>query len=201
MWAHLEAQWIRIHLPMRGDIFDLWFRKILHSTKQLSPYPTTTEPALQSPWATVTEAGGLCSTTRKAAAMRSPWTIIKSSSRLPQLVQSKKDSAWPKINKILNAVGFPNIVLIILTLRIKKQIQTIRWLVLSLEDNEWENLVTVRFIYASYIWSLYIAIWSLNFKCILITLYFYALPAMMIVFDILFYIFLFHVSCNYLLQI
>ena len=29
-----------------GDSFDLWFRKILHSTKQPSPHPTTTEPAL-----------------------------------------------------------------------------------------------------------------------------------------------------------
>ena len=31
----LVAQWIRIHLSVQGHGFDPWFRKILHTAKQL----------------------------------------------------------------------------------------------------------------------------------------------------------------------
>ena len=40
----------------RGHEFKPWSRKIPHVTEQLSPCATTTEPALQSPQATTTEA-------------------------------------------------------------------------------------------------------------------------------------------------
>ena len=40
------AQWLRIHLPMRGYRFEPWAGKIPHAAEQLSPCATTTEPAL-----------------------------------------------------------------------------------------------------------------------------------------------------------
>ena len=42
--ASLMVQWLRICLAMKGHQFDPWFRKIPHSTEQLSPRATTTEP-------------------------------------------------------------------------------------------------------------------------------------------------------------
>ena len=52
----LVAQWLRIRLPMQGHGFEPWSGKIPHAAEQLSPCATTTEPALQSPRATTTEA-------------------------------------------------------------------------------------------------------------------------------------------------
>ena len=52
--AFLVVQWWRAHLPMQG--FDPWSRKIPHATEQLSQHTTLTEPVLQSPGATTTEA-------------------------------------------------------------------------------------------------------------------------------------------------
>ena len=55
---------------------------------QLSPCTTTIEPILYSLWAATTEAPApksLCSATREATAMRSPWPQLESSARSPQL--------------------------------------------------------------------------------------------------------------------
>ena len=49
----LGAQWLRIHLPMQGT--RVQSLKIPHAAEQLSPCVTTTEPALWSPRATITE--------------------------------------------------------------------------------------------------------------------------------------------------
>ena len=74
---------------------DPWSGKIPHTTEQLSPCATTTEPALQSPgpanhWAHALTcqslcALSLCSATREASTTRSPRAAAKSSPRLPQL--------------------------------------------------------------------------------------------------------------------
>ena len=42
----LVAQWLRICLPMQGHGFEPWSVKIPHATERLSPWATTTEPAL-----------------------------------------------------------------------------------------------------------------------------------------------------------
>ena len=42
----LVAQWVRIRLPVQGTGFDPWSGKIPHTTEQLSPCATTTEPVL-----------------------------------------------------------------------------------------------------------------------------------------------------------
>ena len=54
--ASLVVQWLRILLPMQGTQVQAWSGKISHAAEQLSPCATTTEPALQSPRATPTEA-------------------------------------------------------------------------------------------------------------------------------------------------
>ena len=63
-------------LASAGDVGPVpWSRKFLHASEQLSPCATTTEPVLESPGATTTEAWAdysLSSTMREALAMRSP---------------------------------------------------------------------------------------------------------------------------------
>ena len=55
-WTSLVVQWIRICCKCRGPTCDRWSGKIPHTGGQLSPRTTTTEPARQSPPATVIEA-------------------------------------------------------------------------------------------------------------------------------------------------
>ena len=54
--ASLVAQWLRIRLPMQGTRVEPWSGKIPHAAERLSPWATTTEPALYNPRATTTEA-------------------------------------------------------------------------------------------------------------------------------------------------
>ena len=51
----LVAQWLRIACQCRGHGFEPWSGKIPHATEQLSPCAVTTETALESPQATITE--------------------------------------------------------------------------------------------------------------------------------------------------
>ena len=44
--APLVAQWLRIRLPMQTTRVRCLMGKIPHAAEQLSPYTTTTEPAL-----------------------------------------------------------------------------------------------------------------------------------------------------------
>ena len=52
----LVAQWLRIRLPMQGKQVRALVWEDPHAVEQLSPHTTTTEPALQSPQATTTDA-------------------------------------------------------------------------------------------------------------------------------------------------
>ena len=54
--ASLVAQWLGVHLPMRGTRFEPWSWKIPRATEQLGPCATTTEDALWSLWAMTSEA-------------------------------------------------------------------------------------------------------------------------------------------------
>ena len=54
--ASLVAQWLRIRLPMQGTRVRAQVQEDPNAAKQLSPCATTTEPALQIPQATTTEA-------------------------------------------------------------------------------------------------------------------------------------------------
>ena len=68
-------QWIWIGLPMQGDTGSIPVPGRFHiAMEQLSPCATTTEPVLQSPWATITEAHmpRICALQREATTMRSP---------------------------------------------------------------------------------------------------------------------------------
>ena len=111
-WSHekvvnagtsLVVQWLGIHLPKPGT----WIQSLVQEDPMClrAAKPTTTEPALYSPYATTKGAPalrGLCSTTREAAPVRTPCTARKSSPCLLQLekaVWHNKDPAQPKISK------------------------------------------------------------------------------------------------------
>ena len=53
--ASLVAQWLGICLPMQGTRVQALVREVPRAAEQLSPWATTTEPALWSPRATSTE--------------------------------------------------------------------------------------------------------------------------------------------------
>ena len=76
IWASLVAQWLRIHLPMRGHGFEPWSGKIPHAAEQLS----------------------LC-ITREATTMRSPRTAMKSSPQSPQLERARVQQQRPNAAK------------------------------------------------------------------------------------------------------
>ena len=64
----------------RRHRFNPWSGRIPYTEEQLSPWATTTEPMIQSPWAATTEAfmpWSPCSKTREASAMRSPHTVTR----------------------------------------------------------------------------------------------------------------------------
>ena len=56
MGTSMGVQGLRIHLAMQGTWFDFWSGKIPHAAEQQSLCAAATEPALQSPGATATEA-------------------------------------------------------------------------------------------------------------------------------------------------
>ena len=94
--ASLVAQWLRICLPVQGTRVRALVRKIPHAMEQLSPRATTTEPTCHNYWSPY--AWSPCSK-RKATAMRSPCTTMKSSPCSPQLEKAHAQQRRPNAAK------------------------------------------------------------------------------------------------------
>ena len=88
----LVVQWLRICLTVQGTCVQSQLGKIPRAVGQQSPCTTTTRGA-QS----------LCSTTREAAAMRSPHTTVKSGPHpvKRKSAHSNRDPTQPKIKKYI----------------------------------------------------------------------------------------------------
>ena len=92
MWASLVAQWLRICLPMQGA----WVRALVWEDPTCRGAAGPRGPQLLS-----LRVWNLCSTTREAAIVRGPRTVMKSGPHLPQLEKALAQKRRPNtaINK------------------------------------------------------------------------------------------------------
>ena len=89
-WASLMAQWLRIRLPMQGD---------MGSSPGLGRSHMPWSNEARAPQLLSLHVWSLCSAAREAVRVRGPCTVMKSGPRLPQLEKTLAQKQRPNTAK------------------------------------------------------------------------------------------------------